>query len=93
MPDVDLILEQPVTGETAWVQVKTASTQAELTDYISRFRSDGSCTRFYFACASAKGTLSLPSGSDASLCIWTGSGLADQAINAGLFGWLADRTR
>ena len=40
--DVDLILTQPTIGETAWVQIKSQSSQAELNDYLGRFRRDGS---------------------------------------------------
>ena len=64
MPDVDLILEQPLTGETAWVQVKTGSQQGELEDYMARFKANGSCDRFIYACASPCGALRLPDGLD-----------------------------
>jgi hypothetical protein len=36
--DVDLILTQPTIGETAWVQIKSGTSQAELDDYLGRFR-------------------------------------------------------
>jgi hypothetical protein len=36
--DVDLILSQPTIGETAWVQIKSGTSQAELDDYVARFR-------------------------------------------------------
>jgi hypothetical protein len=42
-PDVDLILTQPTTDETAWVQIKSKTNQAELNDYLGRFQRDGSC--------------------------------------------------
>jgi hypothetical protein len=35
--DVDLILTQPTIGETAWVQIKSGTSQAELDDYVGRF--------------------------------------------------------
>src|SRR3546814_7207837 len=35
--DIDLMLDHPTTGETAWVQVKTGTSQAELEDYLQRF--------------------------------------------------------
>jgi hypothetical protein len=44
--DVDLILSQPTIGETAWVQIKSGTSQAELDDYVGRFQRDGSCDRF-----------------------------------------------
>ena len=36
--DVDLVLDQPATGETAFVQVKSKAGQSVLDDYIGRFR-------------------------------------------------------
>jgi len=57
--DVDLVLSQPLLGETAWVQIKSSASQAVLDDYIDRFRRDGSCGRFFFVCHSAPGTASL----------------------------------
>ncbi|MBX3582912.1 MAG: restriction endonuclease [Rhizobiaceae bacterium] len=91
MPDVDLILEQPVTGETAWVQVKTGTSQAELDDYRGRFDRDGSCERFFFVCHDAGGKLQLPA--DRHLHLWTDQILAGKAIFVGLFDWLIERTR
>jgi hypothetical protein len=89
--DVDLILTQPTIGETAWVQIKSATSQAELDDYLGRFRRDGSCDRFFFVCHSAASALSMPALSGVHL--WAGEGLSDAAIDAGLFAWLIDRTR
>ena len=91
LPDVDLLLEQPTTGEIAWVQVKSRSNQAELDDYLGRFRRDGSCQRFYFVCHSPKGSMVIPTAP--GLHLWAGVALADAAISAGLFDWLIDRTR
>jgi hypothetical protein len=89
--DVDLILTQPTIGETAWVQIKSRTSQAELDDYLGRFRRDGSCDRFFFVCHSAAGALSLPA--EPGLHLWTAERIADAAIDAGLFDWLRDRTR
>jgi hypothetical protein len=88
---VDLILTQPTIGETAWVQIKSKTSQAELNDYLGRFRRDGTCHRFFFVCHSAAGTLSLPS--EPRLHLWTADHLSDAAIEAGLFDWLTNRTR
>lgn len=90
LPDVDLILSQPTIGETAWVQVKSQTSQAELDDYLRRFRRDGSCDRFFFICHSVAGSLSLPP--EPRLHLWAGERLAGAAIDAGLFDWLLDRT-
>jgi hypothetical protein len=89
--DVDLILTQPTIGETAWVQIKSGTSQAELDDYLGRFRRDGSCDRFFFVCHSAAGAISLPA--EPRLHLWTAERLSDAAIDAGLFDWLIERTR
>ena len=91
MPDVDLVLDQPVTGEIAWVQVKTWTRQAELDDYIGRFALDGSCDHFFFVCHSPAGTLTLPK--QPGYHLWTGDDIAAKAIDVGLFDWLMERIR
>lgn len=91
MPDVDLVLDQPVTKETAWVQVKTATRQSELEDYVRSFERDGSCDRLFFVCHSAAGTLTMPPGPRRHLL--QGEQLAEMAIDVGLFDWLMARTR
>jgi hypothetical protein len=89
--DVDLILSQPTIGETAWVQIKSRTSQAALNDYLGRFRRDGSCDRFFFVCHSTTGPLSL--AAQPGLHLWTGDRLSDAAIDAGLFDWLIDRSQ
>jgi hypothetical protein len=90
-PDIDLALDQPVSGETAWVQVKTATGQAELDDYLQRFDRNGGFDRFFFVCHSAPATLRLPDRP--RLHLWTGERLADVVLDVGLFDWLMQRTR
>lgn len=89
--DIDLLLDQPTTGETAWVQVKSSAGQAVLDDYLARFRRDGSAQRFYFVCHSPKGALTLPP--ERNLHLWTGRELARSALASGLLDWLIERTR
>ena len=88
--DVDLILNQPTLGETAWVQIKSTASQAGLDDYLDRYRRDGSCDRFFFVCHSAAGPLTLPA--QPGLHLWTGERLSDAAMDAGLLEWLMQRT-
>jgi hypothetical protein len=89
--DIDLRLDNPTTGEIAWVQIKSTASQATVNDYLKRFQNDGSADRFYFVVHSPKGTLTLPAGRH--LHLWAGTGLADRVIAAGLFDWLIERTR
>jgi hypothetical protein len=88
--DVDLILSQPLLGETAWVQIKSTASQAGLNDYLGRFQRDGSCERFFFVCHSAAGPLTLPP--QPGLHLLAGQRLSDAAIDAGLLDWLIERT-
>lgn len=89
--DVDLLLDNPSTGETAWVQVKSTASQATLEDYLARFERDGSAERFYFVCHSPNGVLTMPPGRARHL--WVGTALAAVVVRAGLFDWLIARTR
>ena len=88
--DTDLVLEQPTTGETAFVQVKSKAGQAVLNDYIGRFRRSGTYDRMFFVCHSPAGTLSVDD--TAGVHIWAGDRLADVAVKAGLFDWLTERS-
>ena len=89
--DIDLLLDNPSTGESAWVQVKSSASQATLDDYLNRFRRDGSAEHFYFTVHSPKGPLTLPT--ERGLHLWAGEHLARATIAAGLFDWLIERTR
>ena len=88
--DTDLVVEQPTTGETAFVQVKSKATQAVLDDYIGRFHRRKTYDRLFFICHSPAGTLSV--NDTAGVHIWAGDRLADAAVKAGLFDWLTERS-
>lgn len=87
-PDVDLVLKQPVSGETAWVQVKSCSTAAEFQDYLDRFHRDGSCDRFFFICHSSTGVFSAQA--EPKIHLWSAECVASAAVEAGLLDWLVD---
>jgi hypothetical protein len=88
LPDYDLVMEQPTTGETAFVQVKSKATQSEVDDYLGRFRRGG-YDRFFFVCHSDK-ALTLPD--EARLHLFQGERLADAAVKNGLYDWLVERS-
>jgi hypothetical protein len=88
--DVDLILEQPTTGEKAFVQVKSKAGQAVLDNYVDRFRRRGADEQWFFVCHSPKGALN--ADDESRLHVWAGDRLADAAVRAGLFDWLTERT-
>jgi hypothetical protein len=89
--DVDLLLEHPLTGERAWVQVKSKAVQRTLDDYLARFEHDGTFQRFFFVCHSDEGALALPR--KPHLHLWTGAALAEAVMQNGLFDWLMKRTQ
>ncbi|KAA9016876.1 hypothetical protein F4U96_11665 [Sphingobium limneticum] len=89
LPDVDLLMEQPTTSETAFVQVKSRANQAVLDDYLDRFRRSG-YDRFFFVCHTKARSLSMPD--EPRLHLFEGERLADAAVKNGLFDWLVERS-
>jgi hypothetical protein len=88
MPDVDLVVAQPATGERAFVQVKSRATQAVLDDYIARFAASG-LDRMFFICHSPIGRLTPPTSD--RIHVWANRDLATKVNTAGLFEWLIER--
>jgi Holliday junction resolvase-like predicted endonuclease len=87
--DVDMIVEQPFTGETVFVQVKSRASQAVLDDYISRFDATPGTSRMILAAHTASGRLITSNRPD--ITIWGRTELAKAAVNAGLVEWLMTR--
>lgn len=90
LADIDILMEQPTTGETAFVQVKSKADQGVLDDYFNRFRASG-YDRFFFVCHSAPGVLTLPN--ERGLHLFEGKALAEAAVKNGLFDWLIERSK
>jgi hypothetical protein len=82
-------MEQPTTGEIAFVQVKSEAGQDIVDDYLGRFRRSG-YDRFFFVCHSAHGKLTLPD--EPRLHLFEGERLADAAVKNGLYDWLIERS-
>lgn len=89
--DTDLVLEQAVTGERAFVQVKSRATGAVLVDYVERFRASAGFDRLFFVCHSPSGAL--PDHHEPGVHVWLGDRLAEQAVRAGLLPWLIEKSR
>jgi hypothetical protein len=87
--DVDMIVEQPFTGETVFVQVKYSASQAVLDDYIIRFDARRDTSRMILAVHTANGKLTTANRPD--ITIWDRPTLAKAAVNAGLVQWLMTR--
>jgi Restriction endonuclease len=88
--DVDLVLKQPISGETAWVQVKSRSSQAEFDDYLGRFKRSGRFDRFFFIYHSATTPIRIRGRRQHHL--WSVDRIASAAIDLGFLSWLSERT-
>ncbi len=80
--DIELVL--PTTGETAFVQVKSRTNQAQFDDYMERFeeRGDG---RMFYVYHTANNALRVE---DEGVNIVGPDRLAELVLETGLFGWL-----
>jgi hypothetical protein len=87
---VDLVLEQPTTGEKAAVQVKSRATQGKLATFIERADAAGIYDRLFFACHSPAGPLTAPSDRD-DIHVWSGRELAATALRVGLADWVMEK--
>lgn len=90
LKDIDMAVEQPITGERAIVQVKSRANAAVLRESVARFREYPQYERRFFVCHTGPKTLSAPAGENIDL--WTGGRLAEMALKAGLFDWLVERS-
>ena len=90
LPEVDMILEQPTTGERASVQVKSKATQTVLDEHIANFRRSITSDRTFFVCHSPEGALS--AANQPGVHLWTDDVLAGVAVKSGLFDWLMERS-
>ena len=87
---VDVILEQPTTGELAAVQVKSATTQKVFQGFIDGVDSTARFDRIFFICHSPKGELEAPADrSDVHL--WTGRDFARIVLRLGLADWVMEK--
>lgn len=89
--DSDLVLEQAVTGERAFVQIKSKADASTLDDYLRRFADYPEMDRFFFACHSPAGGLERLAAP--RLHLWLRPELAGQAVSAGLLEWLVEKRR
>lgn len=87
---IDIEVENVSSDEIAFVQVKSAATQAILDHYVTVF--NGQRDRYHrmiFAVHTPKGTLTAPIGQFVS--IWTGKEIARRVVKLGLGDWVATR--
>jgi hypothetical protein len=87
---IEFELENPVTGERSFVQVKSQADQRTLDDYVTGFDRDAGYTRMFFVCHSAKGKLQTD---NPGAFIWTGAKVADMAVKTGLADWVLEKVQ
>lgn len=90
MKDVDLVLEQPLTGERASVQIKSSADQQVRDTCVAAFEADASASRFFFVCHSSPALRRSPT-EERPVHLWTIDKLAAAAVDQGLTGWLMER--
>ena len=91
LKDIDLLVEQPLTGQRMAVQVKSAATKETFLDYRTRLIEQGAADSMLLICHSP--SFDVASAGDPSATILTGSRLARLAIDCGLTQWILDRAR
>lgn len=89
MADVDMVVEQPATGEKGVGQVKSRSSQEEVDEFWAAV-ADGGFARHWLVVHTDGNKLVPPSQ---AVTIWTVGRVADATVRAGLVDWLLDRCR
>jgi hypothetical protein len=87
---VDLVVDHPVTGEHAAVQVKSSANQKTLQDFISLADETGVYDRLFFVCHSPRGKL-VVSDERADIHVWSGGEIAQMALRVGLADWIIEK--
>ena len=85
----DIDLENIVTGETAFVQVKSLTSNRELLDYIGRKNAElGHINRMYYVYHTGNVTLQAE-----DVVVWNCKKVAEQVLLAGLVDWVVTKSK
>jgi hypothetical protein len=87
---VDVVLEQPTTGELAAVQVKSATSQKIFDGFIDEADATGRFDRLFFICHSPKGSLEAPADR-CDIHLWVGRDFARTVLRLGLTDWVMEK--
>lgn len=87
---VDVVLEQPTTGELAAVQVKSATSQKELDKFIGDADATARFDRLFFVCHSPKGSLQ-PPADRSDVHLWVQRDFAKIVLRLGLSDWVMEK--
>ena len=89
LTDLDLI--NPVTGDKAFVQVKSATNQSQFEEYLNRRRRERDNFRMYYVFHT--GSVYRGGISDAEIVIWGVEDVAKQVVANGLVDWVIERAK
>ena len=90
--DLDLLVEQPFTGERMLVQVKSKAAQSVVDDYAKRFADRTFAEKLLFVCHSPVGVLREPQLPDGRhMRLMTNPEIAQRVVDCGLASWVLDR--
>ena len=81
---IDIELENPVTGDAAFVQIKTKTTQKEFEDYILKKQASHYDRMFYVY---HSGDI-MNSMEDSEISVWDLNKVAEQVLSSGLVDWV-----
>lgn len=87
---VDVVLEQPTTGELAAVQVKSAASQKVFEGFIDEADATARFDRLFFVCHSPKGALEVPADRS-DIHLWVGRDFARIVLRLGLTDWVMEK--
>lgn len=91
---IDLVLESPVTGKRAFVQIKSSADLSTFNDYIKQFKSMDQYDEMYFVVHSPKENLITYKGKHSKkIKIIDVERIAELSINSGLADWIIDKSK
>lgn len=86
--DIDLAVEQTLTGERAFVQVKSEASAKAFEATLRAFDKSEAFDRCYFVCHSPRGEIT---SERADVSIWTRAEIANHTLKSGLTRWVLER--
>jgi len=87
---IEFELENPVTGERSFAQVKSQANQKTLSDYEAGFEANSGYKQMFFVCHTAKGDLQTE---HPDIFVWTGPRVADMTLRTGLADWVLEKVQ
>lgn len=86
---VDIELENPITKDSAFVQVKSSTTQKQLNSYINKMKA-GPYTRMFYVYHTGHADLS---SEEESVSVFNVDQIAELVLSNGLIDWVIDKSK